>query len=306
MVIQINGLGNGSFNFGKSSYWYQHPHHYALSGKMSKAHGAHYFKVGSEYRYHVGDGTYPNLMNFNFYPNTPANSYIRPDIANSGDPWASFLLGALDTTASSTANNVNKVPYQSIRIPFLGLFVHDDWKITPKLTLNIGLRYELETPITERYNRSVKGFAFDQVNPIDAAARANYARNPIPELPVNQFRAMGGLTFVGADGFWQGGHLAGSTDLGDLSHLMPCLHSSSGGVAGRLHGTDFKVVDYKLACLTPARTLAMTAIDLLADGAQGARGVLERSRPELTREKYLALHERLTVERTYDEAALTE
>ncbi len=57
-----------------------------------------------------------------------------------------------------------------------------------------------EWPITERYDRLVAGFAFNTPNPVDAQARANYARNPIPELPVDQFRAIGGLTFANANG----------------------------------------------------------------------------------------------------------
>ena len=106
---------------------------------------------------------------------------------------------------------------------------------------------------------------------------------------------------VGKDGFRQGDHLAGSTDLGDLSHLLPCLHSSAGGVAGSLHGADFAVIDYELACLIPAKVLAMTVVDLLADGARGAYRVLNHGRPVMTRADYLALHDRLTRDQTYAE-----
>ncbi len=74
------------------------------------------------------------------------------------------------------------------------------FKIAPKLTLNLGLRYELETPITERFDRLVSGFAFGQSNPLEAAAQANYARNPIPELPAAQFRVLGGLQYVNQGG----------------------------------------------------------------------------------------------------------
>lgn len=106
---------------------------------------------------------------------------------------------------------------------------------------------------------------------------------------------------VGADQVWQGDNLPGSTDLGDLSQVMPCLHSSAGGVSGTLHGADFRVVDYALATLVPAQVLAMTVIDLLADDASEARRVLAARRPALTRTEYLALHKRLTSTRVYDD-----
>src|SRR5262249_7120149 len=55
--------------------------------------------------------------------------------------------------------------------------------------------------------RSVEGFAYDQPSPIATAAIANYAKNPLPELPASQFKVNGGLTFAGADGnsrsYWE-------------------------------------------------------------------------------------------------------
>ena len=80
------------------------------------------------------------------------------------------------------------------------LYIHDDWRVTPKLTLNLGVRYELEGPITERFNRTVRGYDFATASPLDAAAKANYALSPIPELPASQFRLAGGLTFPGVNG----------------------------------------------------------------------------------------------------------
>jgi hypothetical protein len=80
------------------------------------------------------------------------------------------------------------------------VYVQDDFRVSSKLTVNIGLRYDVDTPATERFNRSVRGFDFDAVSPIEERARAAYAASPIPELPVSEFRVRGGLTFAGVGG----------------------------------------------------------------------------------------------------------
>ena len=79
-------------------------------------------------------------------------------------------------------------------------YFHDDWRVTGKLTLNLGIRYEIESPLTERFDRSVRGYDFKTPNPLEATAKANYAASPIPELPVSDFRFTGGLTFAGVGG----------------------------------------------------------------------------------------------------------
>ena len=66
-----------------------------------------------------------------------------------------------------------------------GFFVQDDWRVNSKLTVNLGLRYEFETALSEANNQSVRGFDFDAVQPMEAAARAAYANNPTPEVPAS-------------------------------------------------------------------------------------------------------------------------
>src|SRR5207253_7903062 len=69
------------------------------------------------------------------------------------------------------------------------------------LTLNLGVRYEFETPLVERQNKSVSGFDFDYVQPIEAQAQANYAAltDAFLKSKVTQINAHGGLLFAGKD-----------------------------------------------------------------------------------------------------------
>ncbi|MCL5744308.1 MAG: TonB-dependent receptor, partial [Acidobacteria bacterium] len=111
-----------------------------------------------------------------------------------GEGLASFLLGL------PTGGYVDRNPSYAEQSGYTALFLQDDWRISRKLTINMGLRWEYEMPTTERYNRTNRGFDFTTPNPISAAALANYAKNPAPALPVSQFRTLGGLLFSGVDG----------------------------------------------------------------------------------------------------------
>src|SRR5215470_5501635 len=79
-----------------------------------------------------------------------------------------------------------------------GLFVQDDWRVSPKLTINAGLRLEINSGMSESEDRNLGGFDTVSSNPIEAQAVANYALSPIPELAASQFKVKGGLLF--ADG----------------------------------------------------------------------------------------------------------
>jgi len=93
---------------------------------------------------------------------------------------------------------------------------------------------------------------------------------------------------VGASDVIEGGHMAGSTDMGDISHVMPALHPYGAGVSGRPHSTEFRVVDAERAYIVPAEAVAMSVIDLLADGAKEAETVRREFRPEMSRTEYVA------------------
>ena len=95
-------------------------------------------------------------------------------------------------------------------------------------------------------------------------------------------------------------HRSGSTDMGDLSQVMPVLHPYMGGARGPGHSADFAIVDPDLGYVQPAKALAAMAVDLLADGAAGAREVLAGPRPAMTRERYLAFQRGIARRERYD------
>ena len=73
-----------------------------------------------------------------------------------------------------------------------GVFVHDDWRVSERLTLNLGVRYDLELGMTEAENRNVRGFDLTSASPIQAAAAGALTRpprRPACRSPPQQFGA---------------------------------------------------------------------------------------------------------------------
>ena len=196
-LTQIDGsaftdLGHAGGNDTKTYY-----HNFGAT--LTKIAGGHSVKFGGEFRLMQENGyDYGNVS-----PSlTFAQAYTRGPLDNSptapiGQGLASMLLGI------PTGGNVSVNASRAEQSTFWGFYVQDDWRVTRRFTLNIGLRYEYEGPTTERYNRSIRGFDFSTESPIAVQAKANYAKNPIPELPMNQFKAMGGLLFAGDRGHLQ-------------------------------------------------------------------------------------------------------
>lgn len=126
---------------------------YSLQSNLGQQRGKHTLKYGADLR----------LLYGNFFRNTNpsgafsySNSWSNGPSAttpagNTGFPMASFVLGL---GSGSLDNNTGL----SIVNKYYGFFIQDDYRITPKLTLNLGLRYEYETPRTERYDRATRGF----------------------------------------------------------------------------------------------------------------------------------------------------
>jgi hypothetical protein len=147
---------------------------------LTKIKGAHTFKTGWEGRmirvnnheYRDSSGNYSFGANFTQGPNPSAAS------STAGNGFASLLLG---TGSGDLIQNFKDVAAQSFYHAF---YFQDDWRVSRKLTLNLGLRYDLDTPRTERYAR---------VNYFDPNAKPPISVPGLPDL-------RGGLVFVGVNG----------------------------------------------------------------------------------------------------------
>ncbi len=107
----------------------------------------HTLKFGGDFRRIQSTLTNPQTQPrglFEFNGNVTSNL----GAAGTGDPWASFLLGDPWHVARDVVNT-----RPGVRMFFSGLYAQDDYRITPKLTLNLGLRWDVFTRPVEKYNR---------------------------------------------------------------------------------------------------------------------------------------------------------
>ena len=94
-------------------------------------------------------------------------------------------------------------------------------------------------------------------------------------------------------------HLTGSTDMGDVSQIMPVIHPYVAAATGNAHGDDYIVQDYGLGVITGAKAMAMTVVDLLANGGRRARQIKRGFRAPMSKREYLSLIRGLLAEETF-------
>ena len=125
-------------------------------------------------------------------------------------------------------------------------------------------------------------------------------------LPLRQDKSLAtvfeanAVSLVGEENVGHSGHRTGSTDMGDLSHLMPALHPYVGGAKGISHGADYVVEDYHLAVVTAAKAMAGTVVDLLADGATQGGKIVSNHKPVMTKDGYLSFMRSLYSEELFE------
>ena len=105
---------------------------------------------------------------------------------------------------------------------------------------------------------------------------------------------------LGEEEFCTVGHRTGSTDMGDISCIMPAIHPYMSGATGPGHSVEWYISDKEMGYVEPAKSLAMMAVDLLSDHATEAKAVLANYKPEMTKEQYLDFQNNLFQTEVYD------
>ena len=189
-ILTGNQATNGwpTFNLGEnmptlgSQLSYVANDQHSLMAAFTKLTGKHSLKFGIDYRLGRYNQVSPGSAasgSFTFSPVfTRADPFTSSSSDTSGSAMASVLLGL---PASGSLGNSSALSYQN---HYVAGYIQEDWKVNHRLTLNFGLRYDLETPWTERYNRMSYGFDSNAKLPVQ-----------VPGLDLR-----GGILFAGVDG----------------------------------------------------------------------------------------------------------
>ncbi len=170
---------------------------FSLFGDVNKQWRTHTLKFGVDARKYVLDAqTFGNSVGRFVFGSGWTQSASNGAPAPLGQDFAAFLLG-LPTSGQYDVNT--RGTYTAY---YTALFLQDDWRIKRNLTLNLGLRWDHDTPYAEKIGRTVNGFAFGTANPLAAAAIARYNAATAAALgttvngaPVPAFTVNGGVTY---------------------------------------------------------------------------------------------------------------
>jgi hypothetical protein len=123
---------------------------YSYSSLLTKITGAHNLRFGGEYRAYMNNFFQPGSTagTLGFSAGSTAQSVFDPNTDTQGNGLASALLGVIGSGSTHVSPAVANKSSQT------AFFVQDDWKVSNKLTINLGLRYEWAVPYSERFNRN--------------------------------------------------------------------------------------------------------------------------------------------------------
>jgi len=172
---------------------------YSFQPTWTKIAGNHSVRAGYDLRQYQEFGENANRQAGDYLIRNNA-AFTRQASNSATQLWqdvASFLTGF--PTAGSIELNASRENRQW----YHAAFVQDDWKVSNKLTLNLGLRYDYEMPATELTNANIRGFDPAATLNLTSAAEAAYAARP-DLIPASQWRARGGVGFASdsTPGIW--------------------------------------------------------------------------------------------------------
>jgi hypothetical protein len=172
---------------------------YQVFADIVKVIGRHTLKVGfdgRQYRLSVqnfGNAAGTFAFGTNFVGN-PVNAFTP---AFGGD-LASFYFGL---PSSGSIDNNARADYHSY---YMGNFVQDDWRVSDHLTVNLGVRFDIDTPFREKHNATVNGFSTTAVNSASTAAAAAFKATTVTGTgftsTVSSLNTLGGLTYPTSGG----------------------------------------------------------------------------------------------------------
>ena len=174
----------------------------SIQGNYTRTFARQTMKLGSEYRYiqaqPVSTGNYNGSFGF-------TRGFTQRDPNNgdsvSGNSVASFLLGyPAGNNGGSINTNFGGGSARLEHWHYTALYFQDDFRVSPKLTVNAGVRWDYETAPVENLNRLVRGFAYDQTNPLASQTANAPGANACPACA----NLKGGLLFAGVNGVPRG------------------------------------------------------------------------------------------------------
>lgn len=171
-----------------------------FQANMSETRGTHSLKYGFEWaqlmRHTRNSGSATGTLDFNANW-TREYSGVGQGVLD-GNTVASLLLG------HPSGGNINYNDTFFRREPYVAFFIQDDWKISSRLTLNLGLRYDMQFPFTEIHNRVVAGFDWETPQAFESQAIAEWrkiaAANASRQYPPAPTAIRGGLKYAGVNG----------------------------------------------------------------------------------------------------------
>lgn len=135
------------YGWDSSKLWDEYHTVYGFDESLSWVKRSHSFKFGYSFQLLMLNTNNRNNAAGNFAFNRLETAAPADNSGNSGNSFASFMLGALQSGGFTVPNT------GMLRFPYHAFFAQDDWKITPRLTMNIGLRYEINVGAYEKHDR---------------------------------------------------------------------------------------------------------------------------------------------------------